>query len=145
MAKAKPEDQREERKKRRGERTKNPSRGRSKADGKKDGKPQKGKFREWVDALVFAVVVMLIAPPLVTRGVVNEVVPAIVVALSAVNVPACAEFPPIIVASISPPSISTLLIFTSPVPFGVMSIFPLLPFVMVMDPVAVFPVLSIRS
>lgn len=60
MAKPKTEDQRERRKKRREDRNKKPSPGRSKADGKKGGKPRKGKFREWVDALVFAVVVMLI-------------------------------------------------------------------------------------
>ena len=51
---AKTNSSREERKKRRAQRSKDAG-GRS-----GDGKPQKGKLREWVDALVFAVVVMTI-------------------------------------------------------------------------------------
>ena len=65
--------------------------------------------------------------------------------VTVVNVPAAAAAAPMIVPSIAPASISTLLILTSPVPLGVMSMFPLLPSVMVMDPVVLLPVLSVRS
>ena len=44
------------------------------------------------------------------------------------------------VPSTAPPSISTLLISTSPVPLGVMDIFPFEPSVIVIDPVVEFPV-----
>jgi len=79
---SKSDEKREERRKRREARSKNPSRGAEKRDkgnqptkgdkpskgnkrtkgdrSPKSGKPPKGKFREWLDALVFAVVVMLI-------------------------------------------------------------------------------------
>ena len=51
MAKSRAESRREERKQRKSARTK---------EGSKEGTPQKGKIREWVDAMVFAVVVMVI-------------------------------------------------------------------------------------
>ena len=56
------------------------------------------------------------------------------------NVPAAAEFAPITVPSTAPPSTSILLISTSPVPLGVIAMFPLEPSVIVMDPVVEFPV-----
>ncbi len=58
MPKSQSDEKREERKKRREARSRNPSQGTDK--NRKAVKPRKGKFREWVDALVFAVVVMLI-------------------------------------------------------------------------------------
>ncbi|MCZ6704642.1 MAG: signal peptidase I [Bacteroidetes bacterium] len=58
MPKSQSDEKREERKKRREARSRNPSQGTDK--NRKAVKPRKGKFREWLDALVFAVVVMLI-------------------------------------------------------------------------------------
>ena len=46
------------------------------------------------------------------------------VAVKLVNVPAAAEFAPIVVPSIAPLSMSTLLISTSPAPFGVKAMLP---------------------
>ena len=68
------------------------------------------------------------------------VLAVIEVPFKVVNVPAAAEFAPITVPSRAPPSMSTLLISTSPVPFGVIPIFPFAPSVIVIDPVVVFPV-----
>lgn len=51
MAKSRAESRREERKQRKSARTK---------EGSKESTPQKGKIREWLDAMVFAVVVMVI-------------------------------------------------------------------------------------
>ena len=53
MAKSRAESRREERKKRKSDRSRT-------QEGGKEGVPQKGKIREWVDAMVFAVVVMVI-------------------------------------------------------------------------------------
>lgn len=58
MSEKKADQKRTERQKRRAARSKDSVKGGPKSNTK--GKPQKGKVREWVDALVFAVVVMLI-------------------------------------------------------------------------------------
>ena len=65
--------------------------------------------------------------------------------VNAVNVPAAAELAPITVPSIAPASTSTLLISTSPVPFGVIAIFPFDPSVMVIEPVVELPVCKVTS
>ena len=54
-----------------------------------------------------------------------------------VNVPAAGSLPPITVLSIVPSSISTLLIFTSPSPFGVNDISPFTPSSIVIEPLFV--------
>ena len=63
-----------------------------------------------------------------------------VFAVTVVKAPDDAELAPMTVPSIVPPSISTLLISTSPVPLGERVIFPLAPSVIVMLPVVEFPV-----
>ena len=50
--------------------------------------------------------------------------PPSVVAVRVVKVPAAADAPPMVVPSIAPASMSTLVILTSPVPFGVRSMLP---------------------
>ena len=62
-----------------------------------------------------------------------------------VNAPVEAEAAPIAAPSIVPPSISTLVISTSPEPLGVTAMLPLDPSVMVIEPVVPFPVFRIRS
>ena len=69
----------------------------------------------------------------------------LVLAVIVVNAPAAGVAPPIIVPSIAPPSISTLLMSTSPVPFGVIAIFPFSPSVIVMLPVVELPVFNVTS
>ena len=54
-----------------------------------------------------------------------------------------AELAPMTVPSIVPPSISTLIISTSPVPLGERVIFPLAPSAIVMLPVVEFPVFKV--
>ena len=76
------------------------------------------------------------ADPVTSKLVLAEIDPPFKV----VNVPAAAEFAPITVPSTAPPSTSTLLISTSPVPSGVIAMFPLEPSVIIMDPVVEFPV-----
>ena len=75
----------------------------------------------------------------------EPVISTLVVATIVVNPPDDFELAPIVVASIAPPSISTLVIFTSPVPLGVILIFPSAPFVIVIDPVVLLPVFNIKS
>ena len=65
--------------------------------------------------------------------------------LNSVKAPVDVVLEPIAVPSIVPASISTLLISTSPLPLGVMAMFPFAPSVMVMVPVVEFPVFRVRS
>ena len=68
-----------------------------------------------------------------------------VFAATVVKAPVDAELAPMVVPSIAPASMSTLLISTSPVPLGERVIFPLAPSAIVMLPVVEFPVLSVTS
>ena len=68
------------------------------------------------------------------------VISILVLAVSVVKAPVDVVLEPIAVPSIVPASISTLLISTSPMPFGVMAMFPSGPSVMLMLPVVEFPV-----
>ena len=72
--------------------------------------------------------------PLVSVDVI-ELPSIVILSITAeVNVPAAAEFAPIIAPSIAPPSISTFDISTSPVPSGVIAMLPLDPSAMVITP-----------
>ena len=75
----------------------------------------------------------------------EPVISTLVVATIVVKPPEDFELEPIDVPSIVPASISTLLIFTSPLPFGVISISPFVPSVIVIEPVVLLPVFNIKS
>ena len=62
-----------------------------------------------------------------------------------VNPPVDFELPPITVPSIVPASMSTLLMLTLPLPFGVILISPFAPSIIVIDPVVLLPVFKIKS
>ena len=76
---------------------------------------------------------------------VDPVISTDVLAVMVINAPVDAEFAPIAVPSIAPPSTSTLDISTSPLPLGVIAIFPFAPSVIVIDPVVEFPVCIVTS
>ena len=73
------------------------------------------------------------------------VISILVEAVVVVKAPVDAELAPMVVPSIAPASMSTLLISTSPVPLGERVMFPFTPSVIVMLPEVEFPVFKVTS
>ena len=69
----------------------------------------------------------------------------LVLAVIVVKAPVVADAAPMAVPSIAPEAISTLLISTSPLPLGVIAMFPLEPSVIVIVPVVLLPVCRVTS
>ena len=107
--------------------------------------------RSALTAVVGAVINTVPSAALVIVSSFSRMMPAepvtskLVLAVIVVKAPVVAVAEPMAVLSIAPASISTLLISTSPLPLGVIAMFPLEPSVIVIEPVVVLPVCRVTS